>query len=56
MFWSPESLYYNPVWHGIVATWETLVYNPILDLDSSREITSPSRPLIRRYFIPFSHI
>ncbi|MFS8021116.1 hypothetical protein Hanom_Chr16g01423641 [Helianthus anomalus] len=33
MFWSPESLYYNPVWHGIVATWETLVYSPILDLD-----------------------
>lgn len=33
MFWSPESLYYNPVWHCIVATWETLVYSPILDLD-----------------------
>ncbi|XP_021970360.1 guanylate-binding protein 4 isoform X2 [Helianthus annuus] len=33
MFWSPESLYYNPVWHGIVATWETLVYSPVLDLD-----------------------
>ncbi|KAJ0808465.1 putative guanylate-binding protein [Helianthus annuus] len=33
MFWSPESLYYNPIWHGIVATWETLVYSPILDLD-----------------------
>ncbi|KAJ6405693.1 hypothetical protein OIU84_013620 [Salix udensis] len=28
-----ESLYYNPVWHFIVATWETLVYSPILDLD-----------------------
>ncbi|KAJ0699292.1 putative guanylate-binding protein domain superfamily [Helianthus annuus] len=34
MFWSPESLHYNPVWHGIVATWETLVYSPVLDLDS----------------------
>ncbi|XVF21682.1 hypothetical protein REPUB_Repub12eG0111200 [Reevesia pubescens] len=33
MFWSPESLYYNPLWHFIVATWETLVYSPILDLD-----------------------
>lgn len=33
MFWSPESLYYNPVWHAIVATWETLVYSPVLDLD-----------------------
>lgn len=33
MFWSAESLYYNPVWHFIVATWEALVYSPILDLD-----------------------
>nr|XP_009786589.1 PREDICTED: guanylate-binding protein 4-like [Nicotiana sylvestris]XP_016497800.1 PREDICTED: guanylate-binding protein 4-like [Nicotiana tabacum] len=33
MFWSAESLYYNPVWHSFLATWETLVYNPILDLD-----------------------
>ncbi|XP_019441903.1 PREDICTED: guanylate-binding protein 4-like [Lupinus angustifolius] len=33
MFWTAESLYYNPVWHFIVATWETLVYSPILDLD-----------------------
>ncbi|KAG6438273.1 hypothetical protein SASPL_103210 [Salvia splendens] len=33
MFWSSESLYYNPVWHGIVKTWETLVYSPVLDLD-----------------------
>ncbi|KAI4326530.1 hypothetical protein MLD38_031836 [Melastoma candidum] len=33
MFWSAETLYYNPVWHFIVATWETLVYNPVLDLD-----------------------
>lgn len=33
MFWSAESLYYNPVWHFIVATWETLVYSPFLDLD-----------------------
>lgn len=39
MFWSAESLYYNPVWHFIVAAWETLVYSPILDLD--------------RYEIPF---
>nr|GEW30554.1 guanylate-binding family protein [Tanacetum cinerariifolium] len=34
MFWSPESLYYNPAWHGIVATWETLVYSSVLDLDT----------------------
>lgn len=33
MFWSAESLYYNPVWHFIVSTWETLVYSPVLDLD-----------------------
>ncbi|CAI9785703.1 unnamed protein product [Fraxinus pennsylvanica] len=33
LFWSAESLYYNRVWHVIVATWETLVYSPILDLD-----------------------
>ncbi|KAL5561806.1 hypothetical protein UlMin_031553 [Ulmus minor] len=33
MFWTAESLYYNPVWHMIVSTWETLVYSPILDLD-----------------------
>ncbi|KAE8668823.1 Guanylate-binding family protein isoform 2 [Hibiscus syriacus] len=33
LFWSSESLYYNPVWHYIVATWEAIVYNPILDLD-----------------------
>ncbi|URE00026.1 GTP binding protein [Musa troglodytarum] len=33
MFWSSESLYYNPAWHIIVSTWETIVYSPILDLD-----------------------
>lgn len=33
MFWSSESLYYNPVWHAIVGTWEAVVYSPILDLD-----------------------
>ncbi|CAM8976738.1 unnamed protein product [Rhodiola kirilowii] len=33
MFWSAESLYYNPVWHVIVATWETVVYSPVLDMD-----------------------
>ncbi|CAA7052077.1 unnamed protein product [Microthlaspi erraticum] len=33
MFWTAESLYYNPVWHFIVGTWETLVYSPVLDLD-----------------------
>lgn len=33
MFWSAESLYYNPVWHVIVGTWETIVYSPIIDLD-----------------------
>ncbi|XP_044487694.1 guanylate-binding protein 4-like isoform X2 [Mangifera indica] len=34
LFWSAESLYYNPVWHFIVATWETIVYSPFIDLDS----------------------
>ncbi|MQL86071.1 hypothetical protein Taro_018589 [Colocasia esculenta] len=29
MFWTSESLYYNPAWHFIVATWETIVYNPM---------------------------
>ncbi|KAL2934584.1 Chitin synthase C [Bienertia sinuspersici] len=33
MFWSAESLYYNPVWHVIVSTWETVVYSPVIDLD-----------------------
>lgn len=33
MFWSAESLYYNPAWHLIVSIWETIVYSPILDLD-----------------------
>jgi hypothetical protein len=33
MFWSAESLYYNPAWHLIVSVWETIVYSPILDLD-----------------------
>ncbi|KAL6505175.1 hypothetical protein OROGR_024992 [Orobanche gracilis] len=33
MFWTSESLYYNPVWHAIVGTWEAVVYSPILDLD-----------------------
>ncbi|WZZ40147.1 hypothetical protein YC2023_036406 [Brassica napus] len=33
MFWTAESLYYNPVWHFIVGTWETVVYSPVLDLD-----------------------
>ncbi|PKA59769.1 hypothetical protein AXF42_Ash011893 [Apostasia shenzhenica] len=33
MFWTSESLYYNPAWHFIVATWETIVYSPLLDLD-----------------------
>lgn len=33
MFWSIESLYYNSAWQFVVATWEILVYNPILDLD-----------------------
>ena len=33
MFWSAESLYYNPVWHVIVGTWETVVYSPVIDLD-----------------------
>ncbi|VVA13871.1 PREDICTED: guanylate-binding [Prunus dulcis] len=40
MFWSAESLYYNPVWHVIVATWETLVYSPVLDLDRQMGYTS----------------
>ncbi|KAG6575940.1 Guanylate-binding protein 4, partial [Cucurbita argyrosperma subsp. sororia] len=33
MFWSAETLYYSPVWHFVVVTWETIVYSPILDLD-----------------------
>ena len=33
MFWSEESLYYNPAWHIIISSWETIVYSPILDLD-----------------------
>ncbi|XP_021303506.1 guanylate-binding protein 4 isoform X1 [Sorghum bicolor] len=33
MFWSAESLYYNPAWHIIVSSWEIIVYSPILDLD-----------------------
>ncbi|XP_016576815.2 guanylate-binding protein 5 isoform X1 [Capsicum annuum] len=33
MFWSDDWLYFNPVWNSFLATWETLVYNPILDLD-----------------------
>nr|CAB3455851.1 unnamed protein product [Digitaria exilis] len=33
LFWSSESLYYNPVWHLVVSTWETIVYSPVLDLD-----------------------
>eukprot|EP00268_Persea_americana_P042441 TRINITY_DN4247_c0_g1_i2.p1 TRINITY_DN4247_c0_g1~~TRINITY_DN4247_c0_g1_i2.p1 ORF type:complete len:560 (-),score=118.99 TRINITY_DN4247_c0_g1_i2:1226-2905(-) len=33
MFWSSEALYYNPTWHFIVATWENIVYSPLLDLD-----------------------
>jgi len=33
LFWSSESMYYNPVWHVVVSTWETIVYSPILDLD-----------------------
>lgn len=33
MFWSAETLYYSPVWQFVVATWETIVYSPILDLD-----------------------
>ncbi|WZY90676.1 hypothetical protein YC2023_047411 [Brassica napus] len=33
MFWTAESLFYNPVWHFIVGTWETVVYSPVLDLD-----------------------
>ncbi|KAA0059686.1 guanylate-binding protein 5 [Cucumis melo var. makuwa] len=38
MFWSAETLYYSPVWHFVVATWETIVYSPILDLDSSTKL------------------
>ncbi|TVU41857.1 hypothetical protein EJB05_15412, partial [Eragrostis curvula] len=33
LFWSSESLYYNPVWHMIVSSWEAIVYSPVLDLD-----------------------
>lgn len=35
LFWSSESLYYNPAWHVIVSSWETVVYSPVLDLDRS---------------------
>lgn len=35
LFWSSEALYYNPVWHMIVSSWETIVYSPVLDLDRS---------------------
>ncbi|OAE18763.1 hypothetical protein AXG93_2396s1140 [Marchantia polymorpha subsp. ruderalis] len=33
LFWSAESLYYNPTWQVVVGVWETLVYNPVIDLD-----------------------
>ncbi|XBH73675.1 hypothetical protein VPH35_100746 [Triticum aestivum] len=33
LFWSSKSLYYNPVWHAIVSSWEAIVYSPVLDLD-----------------------
>ncbi|KAG0481446.1 hypothetical protein HPP92_012304 [Vanilla planifolia] len=33
MFWTSESLFYNPAWHLIVSIWETIVYSPLLDLD-----------------------
>ncbi|VAI23739.1 unnamed protein product [Triticum turgidum subsp. durum] len=33
LFWSSESLYYNPIWHAIVSSWEAIVYSPVLDLD-----------------------
>ncbi|KAJ1288019.1 hypothetical protein BS78_02G056100 [Paspalum vaginatum] len=33
LFWSSESLYYNPVWNVIVSSWETIVYSSVLDLD-----------------------
>lgn len=33
IFWSPESLYYNPVWHLVVTVWENVVYSSVLDLD-----------------------
>ncbi|CAL9088139.1 unnamed protein product, partial [Musa textilis] len=29
MFWSSESLYYNPSWHIIVSTWETIFFSII---------------------------
>ncbi|XLS93314.1 hypothetical protein HN51_069322 [Arachis hypogaea] len=38
MFWSVESLYYDPVWHFIVTTWKTLVYSPVLDLDRTNRL------------------
>ncbi|XP_006657504.1 guanylate-binding protein 4-like [Oryza brachyantha] len=33
LFWSSELLYYNPIWHMVVSSWETIVYNPLLDID-----------------------
>lgn len=38
LFWSSELLYYNPIWHMIVSSWETIVYNPVLDID--RQVSS----------------
>nr|XP_024360229.1 guanylate-binding protein 4-like isoform X2 [Physcomitrium patens] len=42
IFWSAESLYYNPTWRVVVSAWEATVYGPLLDLD--------------RWFIPLSWI
>ncbi|KAL3683680.1 hypothetical protein R1sor_001702 [Riccia sorocarpa] len=33
LFWSAESLHYNPTWQLVVGVWEAVVYNPVLDLD-----------------------
>lgn len=33
IFWSTDSLYYNPTWRLVVGIWEAIVYNPILDVD-----------------------
>ncbi|KAL2635536.1 hypothetical protein R1flu_007015 [Riccia fluitans] len=33
LFWSAESLYYNPTWQLVIGVWEAIVYNPVLDLD-----------------------
>ncbi|KAF2604897.1 hypothetical protein F2Q70_00028582 [Brassica cretica] len=46
MFCTAESLFYNPVWHFIVGTWDTVVYSPVLDLDSLAESLDMQPPVL----------